>query len=91
MLGGLINAAAAGTYVLLARAGPTDSPGIAVRTMLRAEAGKIAVIVVLLWLALTAYRDIVTLAFFSAFVVTVIVSQTAILAPERKAKGGGKL
>lgn len=79
LLGGLVNVVAAAAYVVFARAGSTDSPGAAVRTMLRAEAGKVMVIVVLLWLGLTAYRDIETLAFFSAFVVTVIASQTAIL------------
>ena len=47
--------------------------------MLRAEAGKITMIVVQLWLILTTYRDVVHVAFFSAFVVTVLVSQAAIL------------
>ena len=79
-LGGLVNVAAAGAYVMLARAGATDSPGAAVRTMLRAEAGKIVVIVVLLWMVLTMYRDVVALPLFAAFVLTVVVSQTAILA-----------
>jgi ATP synthase protein I len=79
VLGGLVNVAAAGAYVVLAHAGATDSPGAAVRTMLRAEAGKIVVIVVLLWMVLTMYRDVATLPLFAAFVLTVIVSQTAIL------------
>ena len=80
VLGGLVNVAAALAYVVLARAGATDSPGAAVRTMLRAEAGKILVIVVLLWMVLTMYRDVSALPLFAAFVITVIVSQTAILA-----------
>jgi hypothetical protein len=50
-----------------------------VRTALRAEAAKIAVIVLQLWLILTTYRDVVHVAFFSAFVITVLVSQAAIL------------
>ncbi len=50
-----------------------------VRTMLRAEAGKIIAIVLQLWLVLTTYGEVVHAAFFSAFVVTVLVSQAAIL------------
>src|SRR4051794_14354592 len=50
VLGGLVNIVAAAAYVLLVHAGGMDDPGNAVRTMLRAEAGKIAVIVFLLWL-----------------------------------------
>jgi len=80
VLGGLVNVAAACAYVVLARAGATDSPGAAVRTMLRAEGGKILVIVVLLWMVLTMYRDVSALPLFAAFVITVLVSQTAILA-----------
>ena len=49
------------------------------RTMLRAEAGKIIAIVLQLWLVLTTYGEVVHAAFFSAFVVTVLVSQAAIL------------
>jgi len=47
--------------------------------MLRAEAVKIAVIVFQLWLVLTTYGDVVQAALFSAFVVTVLVSQAGIL------------
>ena len=79
LLGGGINALAGAAYVALARIGDTSTPGAAVGTMIRAEAGKIALIVLLLWLVLTMYRDIVHIAFFSAFVVTVLVSLTAIL------------
>ena len=37
------------------------------------------VIVLQLWLVLTMYKDVVHAAFFAAFVVTVLVSQAAIL------------
>ena len=50
--------------------------------MLRAEAAKILVIVGGLWLALTTYRDLVPAAFFTAFVVTVIVFSMAIFVRE---------
>jgi hypothetical protein len=45
--------------------------------MFRAEAGKILVIVGGLWLSLSTYRDMVPVAFFTAFVITVIVFSMA--------------
>jgi ATP synthase protein I len=53
---------------------PATSSGDAVRIALRAEAAKVVVIVVLLWLAFVAYRDIVVLAFLGAFTVSVLLS-----------------
>lgn len=53
------------------------SPGNAVRIALRAEAAKIAVIVLMLWLAFTAYRELVVLAFIGSFMVSVLLSGTA--------------
>jgi len=79
LLGGLINIAAGVVFaVVIALDGP-PSAAATVRTALRAEAAKIAVIVLQLWLILTTYRDVVHVAFFSAFVITVLVSQAAIL------------
>jgi F0F1-type ATP synthase assembly protein I len=59
--------------------GRPETATATVRTMIRAEAAKITVIVLQLWLVLTSYRDIVLGAFFAAFVLTVLVSQAAIL------------
>jgi ATP synthase protein I len=78
-LGGLINIAAGAVFTVLLALNPSATATGTVRTMLRAEAGKITVIVLQLWLVLTTYRDVVHAAFFSAFVVTVLVSQAAIL------------
>lgn len=78
-LGGAVNIAAGAVFAVLVALGRSDSAFGTVRTMLRAEAGKITMIVLQLWLILTTYRDVVHVAFFSAFVVTVLVSQAAIL------------
>ncbi|MEO8739449.1 MAG: ATP synthase subunit I [Casimicrobiaceae bacterium] len=78
-LGGLVNISAGAVFTVLVALGRSESALGTVRTMLRAEAGKITVIVLQLWLILTTYRDVVHAAFFSAFVVTVLVSQAAIL------------
>ena len=79
LLGGLINIAAGVVFAVLIALDRTVSAAATVRTALRAEAAKIAVIVLQLWLILTTYRDVVHAAFFSAFVITVLVSQAAIL------------
>jgi ATP synthase protein I len=47
--------------------------------MFRAEAGKILLIVGQMWLVLSLYKDVVPVAFFSAFVLTVVVFSMAIL------------
>jgi F0F1-type ATP synthase assembly protein I len=79
VLGGVVNIAAGVVFAVLISLDRSASAAATVRTMLRAEAAKIAVIVLQLWLILTTYRDVVHAAFFSAFVVTVLVSQAAIL------------
>jgi ATP synthase protein I len=79
LLGGLVNVVAAAAFAFVGRTGDVATAGAALRTMLRAEAAKIAAIVVQLWLVLTTYGDVVHAAFFSAFVVTVLVSQAVIL------------
>jgi F0F1-type ATP synthase assembly protein I len=81
MLGGVVNVAAGLVYGWLlgwglgARAIP--DAGTTLGAMFRAEAGKILVIVGGLWLALWTYRDLVPAAFFTAFVITVIVFSMA--------------
>ena len=81
MLGGVVNVAAGLVYGWLlgwglgAKAIP--DAGTALGAMFRAEAGKILVIVGGLWLALSTYRDLVPGAFFTAFVITVVVFSLA--------------
>lgn len=77
-LGGFINVSAGVVFAMLARA---SSPTVAgtLRTVLRAQAAKITVIVLQLGLTLTMYKDVVHGAFFGAFVATLLVTQAAIL------------
>jgi F0F1-type ATP synthase assembly protein I len=79
LLGGLVNVSAGVVFALLARLGRPATAAATVHAMIRAETAKIAVIVLALWLALTAYREVVNAAFFAAFIATVLVSQIAIL------------
>ena len=81
LLGGFVNVVAGVTYGWLLgwRLGTTGVPDASssLVAMFRAEAGKILVIVGGLWLALATYPDVVLPAFFTAFVLTVIVFSMA--------------
>ena len=78
-LGGIVNVSAGIVFAMLVRLGRPETAAETIRTMLRAEAARIAVIVLQLGLVLTTYREMVHAAFFAAFVATVLVSQAAIL------------
>ena len=86
MLGGGINVAAGLVYGWLlgwglgAKAVP--DAGSALGAMFRAEGGKVLVIVGGLWLALSTYQDVVLGAFFTAFVITVVVFSLAFFVRE---------
>jgi len=77
-LGGIVNVSAGIVFAVLAQVGSPTAAGT-VRAMIRAEAAKMMLIVLQLWFLLSLYKDMVHVAFFSAFVVTVLVTQAAIL------------
>ena len=85
-LGGFVNVAAGVVYGWLLGLGlgakAVPDAGSSLVAMFRAEAGKILVIVGGLWLALSTYRDLVPAAFFTAFVITVIVFSMAFFVRE---------
>jgi ATP synthase protein I len=82
LLGGGVNFVAGVVYAFLLgvglRARPVPDVGTSLFAMLRAEAAKILVILGGLLLALTTYPGLVPAAFFTAFVVTVMVFSMAI-------------
>lgn len=77
-LGGAINVIAGWVYGWRVSQGEARTAGEALRTMFRAEGIKVLLIVVQLWAVLASYRDIVHVAFFAAFVVTVGIFAAAI-------------
>jgi ATP synthase protein I len=75
--GGLVSIIAGlGSALVAARSGGKSAGGILVGA-LRAEAVKLALIVILLWLVLAAYREFVPLAFFGSFLATVVIFSMA--------------
>jgi F0F1-type ATP synthase assembly protein I len=83
LLGGIINVSAGLVFAVLARSGSPPTAAGTVHAMIRAEAAKITVIVLQLWFVLSMYKDVVHEAFFAAFVVTLLVTQAAILFRDR--------
>lgn len=78
LLGGAVNLVAGGAYGFVVSRSPKGSAGETLRTMFRAEAVKVLVIVVGLWLAFGKYGNIVHAAFLGTFVVTVAIFAAAI-------------
>ncbi len=79
LLGGLINILAGLVYAIMVSGNEIRTAGQTLRTLVRAETSKIALIVLQLWLVLTAYHDVVVTAFFAAFVISVLVFPMALL------------
>ena len=79
VLGGFVNVSAGIVFAVLARLFRSRSALGTVSAVIRAETGKIAAIVLQLWLILANYRDVAHGAFFTAFVLTLLVTQAAIL------------
>ena len=77
LLGGFINVSAGLVFALMTSRSEAKSAGNTIRTLVRAEASKIALIVLQLWLVLTTYKEVVPLIFFTTFVITVLLSRMA--------------
>src|SRR5262249_55466926 len=80
LLGGVINVVAGAVYALILGIGASrrGDAGTALVRMFRAEGAKILAIIALLWVVLSHYNELVPLAFFGTFVVTVFVFSMAI-------------
>jgi ATP synthase protein I len=90
-LGGAVNVAAGVVYAWMASRSKASTAGQALRAMLRAEALKVTLIVAGLGLVLTNYRNMVHVAFFASFVITVGVFAAAIAVrdtEDKNASGG---
>jgi ATP synthase protein I len=85
-LGGAVNFVAGWIYGWRVSLREARTAGETLRTMLRAEALKVLAIIVQLWLVLSLYPDIVHVAFFSAFVITVVVFAAAIAVRDDEVK-----
>ena len=81
-LGGAVSMCAGGVSAVVASLGDAQSAGGIVAGALRAEGVKIALIVILLWLVLATYADVVAPAFFGSFFATVLIFSMAFFVRE---------
>lgn len=77
VLGGLITILAGIAFAIVVSIKNQPSAEATVVTMFLAEGAKIAAIILLLWVVITAYRELVAAAFFTAFVITVLLNRVA--------------
>lgn len=80
--GGLISFIAGLAFAAVASMTRAEDAGGALLAALRAEAVKIGLIVVLLWLVLATYKSVVMPVFFGAFAVTVVLFAAAVFVHE---------
>jgi ATP synthase protein I len=83
LAGGLISVAGGAVYGCIATHSKKRTAGEVLRALYRAEASKVGLIVVLLWLTLRNYEQIVHGAFFSTFILTVVFFSMAIAVRDR--------
>lgn len=72
-LGGAVSVVAGGVSALVAASGSARSAGEVLMGALLAEGVKIGLLVILLWLVLATYKDVVAPAFFGSFIATVLI------------------
>jgi len=82
-LGGSINLAAGTVFGWFAARARGAGAGEVLVALFRAEAGKVLVIVALLWLVLATYKQVALAAFFITFFWTALLFSAAILVRDR--------
>ena len=81
-LGGAVSLFAGGVSAMVVSMGRAQSAGGILVGALRAEGVKIGLIVVLLWLVLATYGEVLALAFFGSFFATVLIFAMAFFVRE---------
>lgn len=83
VLGGLVSVCAGLASGYVASLGKAESAAGVLIGALRAEGIKIGLIVILLWLVLATYRDVVALAFLGTFMLTALIFPAAFVVRDR--------
>lgn len=78
LLGGAVGIVASAAFALIISRYHGASVGGALRTALRAEAAKIIIMVILLWLVLTLYQEVVAVGLIATFAMTVVIFSLAL-------------
>jgi len=76
-LGGLVSVAAGLAFAIVMQSSNMQSADATVIAALRAEAIKIGLAVILLWLVLALYKDVVLIVFIGSFIFSILVFSMA--------------
>ena len=80
---GTIRIVAEQAFAALAAKSRTKSAGEALYAVLRAEAVKVVLMIVLLWAVLATYRDVVAVGLIGAFIATVLIFTMAVVVHDK--------
>lgn len=84
LLGGSVSIASAIGFAIMVSMHKGYTASSTIRTALRAEAVKIIITVIFLWLVFTVYKEMNAFVFIGMFVVTVLVNSMALLVSDNK-------
>jgi ATP synthase protein I len=73
LLGGVVSIISAAAFAAIISRYHGSTASSALITALKAEAVKIIIMIILLWLVLTLYKDVVAVGFIGTFAVTVLI------------------
>jgi|CXWL01.1.fsa_nt_gi ATP synthase protein I len=78
LLGGMVSVISSAAFAIIISQHKGYTAGGTIRTALRAEAVKIILTVILLWVVLKSYENVNAFAFIGTFILTVLVHSMAI-------------
>jgi ATP synthase protein I len=87
-LGGAVSILSGLGSAVVASMGKAESAGGILLAVLRAEAVKLGLIVILIWLVLATYQDVVAAAFLGSFVATVLIFSMAFFVRDHNQQTG---
>ena len=82
-LGGLVSISAGLVFALLIAGNKVRSAGEVLIVALKAEAAKLFLAILLLWLVLTVYQDVVIVGLIGSFVVSILIFSMALFAGDK--------
>lgn len=83
LLGGGVSVLSSAVFAVIVSRHQGYTAGGTIRTALRAEAVKITLIVLLLWMVFKVYEDVHAFAFIGVFILTVIMHSMALFVSEK--------
>lgn len=90
-LGGMVSVISSSAFAIIVSRHKGYTPGGTIRTALRAEAVKIFLTIILLWVVFKHYSELNAFAFIGTFILVVIMHSMALLVSDSKNKDRAKI